>query len=555
MKLAASIIASTAMASHYRGGTYKVQQQPNGNINIVNTQTWRLGADLYAGGCQQSDVDNQVVSDYSVTASCTNGSCTSQPLKYTALFVGDDYCYGDGNNEITKPSSGFSFGWDSCCWVPVTDDNGNRFYHNGGDMMMRMTVNDVNNNSPAFKLPPLWLIMAGCPAQQIDLNPIDADGDTVRCRWATQTEAEGAETDLNLWPSLSLDAANCIVTYDGTMDSSTTGVKPIGLMMEDFDANGNVRSSIPVQFLAQVWTPNMNTRSIGHSNYPNWFDIEEHENHVDAPKGRGRRSLPSYCGAVPVFVSPTPADGAILDGKSGSVSFTLAAQSDNGYIVGFAYQAPAGMSCTTVDSNGQITCNWSLTAAQLKVENHSFCYDATDNIGLVTNRQCLTIQGIGNKITNIIEMATEVLDGSGANGFAAADGNDYGCAGRGLYDPFATTLGKQLDSVDKAFYTWKKCVQCAAGNASNVLPYDYDKDADSCANSSSSSRAVCECDRALCNYLYDSAAQYSNDNGNSCIGGGQANTACCNWDTYMNAIYNTDTQCCGSDGVKDVGTC
>merc|ERR1711931_220128 len=79
-------------------------------------------------------------------------------------------------------------------------------------------------------------------------------------------------------------------------------VKPIGLMMEDFDASGNVRSSIPVQFLAQVWTPNMATRSLGAANYPEWFAEKEHKDHVKVP-GRGRRSLPAYCNAVPTFVA------------------------------------------------------------------------------------------------------------------------------------------------------------------------------------------------------------------------------------------------------------
>merc|ERR1712147_361296 len=147
--------------------------------------------------------------------------------------------------------------------------------------------------------------------------------------------------------------------------------KPIGLMMEDFDADGNVRSSIPVQFLAQVWTPNMSTRSIGAANYPDWFAEKEHEDHVTKYPGRGRRSLPSYCSAVPVFVAPTPADGHNIDGTSGSVSFTLAASSRNGPIDSFSYQAPKGMKCSKINSNGQITCNWALSADQLKVTSHS----------------------------------------------------------------------------------------------------------------------------------------------------------------------------------------
>merc|ERR1712147_473057 len=104
------------------------------------------------------------------------------------------------------------------------------------------------------------------------LAPVDPDGDSVRCRWAASTEAQGAYTNPSYWPSLSLDTANCIVKYDGTKDSSGTGVKPIGIMMEDVASNGSVRSAIPVQFLAQVWTPNMNARS---ARYPDWFGGHE----------------------------------------------------------------------------------------------------------------------------------------------------------------------------------------------------------------------------------------------------------------------------------------
>ena len=85
-------------------------------------------------------------------------------------------------------------------------------------------------------------------------------------------------------------------------------------------------------------------------------------------------------------------------------------------------------------------------------------------------------------IGNIDEMAMVILDGSGVNGFKASDANNYGCAGRGLFDPFAPTKGKPVDATDKAFYTWKKCVQCAVGNdgAAGVFSYSYDKNSDSC---------------------------------------------------------------------------
>ena len=87
-------------------------------------------------------------------------------------------------------------------------------------------------------------------------------------------------------------------------------------------------------------------------------------------------------------------------------------------------------------------------------------------------------------------MAAAVLDGSGANGFTAADGNNYGCAGRGMYEAFATTVGAQVDDNDKAFYTWKKCVQCASSNP--VPAYNYDKNADSCGEYIHSSKSIFE---------------------------------------------------------------
>merc|ERR1712019_216152 len=77
----------------------------------------------------------------------------------------------------------------------------------------------------------------------------------------------------------------------------------------------------------------------------------------------------------------------------------------------------------------------------------------------------------------------------------------------------------------------------------------------SVANSSSDSRAVCECDRKLVNFLFDSVAANSNYNANDCEIGGYADTDCCNWDTFMYANYNIDTHCCGADGVKEIGSC
>ena len=78
-------------------------------------------------------------------------------------------------------------------------------------------------------------------------------------------------------------------------------------------------------------------------------------------------------------------------------------------------------------------------------------------------------------------MGNAILDGTGPYGFAVSDSIDYGCAGRGIFDPFSKTLGRQLDKADKSFFTWKNCIQCATNKNQQTLPlYDYNLAADSC---------------------------------------------------------------------------
>ena len=58
---------------------------------------------------------------------------------------------------------------------------------------------------------------------------------------------------------------------------------------------------------------------------------------------------------------------------------------------------------------------------------------------------------------------------------------DYGCAGRGLFDQFAKTEGKQIDVADHFFFQWKKCTQCVVSeNLINSVEYDYDLENDHC---------------------------------------------------------------------------
>ena len=83
--------------------------------------------------------------------------------------------------------------------------------------------------------------------------------------------------------------------------------------------------------LTQVWTPliQRNGALVSNKNfYPEWFP--EHDHHVrhtrdtkivsrQSHDGRAKRSEPSYCTSVPIFIEPTPADDALFGGNSGTV--------------------------------------------------------------------------------------------------------------------------------------------------------------------------------------------------------------------------------------------
>ena len=161
----------------------------------------------------------------------------------------------------------------------------------------------------------------------------------------------------------------------------------------------------------------------------------------------------------------------------------------------------------------------------------------------------------------------------GANGFVYSDAIDYGCAGRGVFDPFSKTLGRQVDPVDKAFYRWKKCIQCATGKDQGMMQaYAFDSQLNSCGkftlkkkqrlnspleNSTAESRPLCECDLALISFLYNASASFTNYDGSLCMkaNSGGPKGQCCNWDSFFYAHYNPDKSCCGSNGVQTAGTC
>ena len=290
------------------------------------------------------------------------------------LDPGVHYCFGHQYEEISI-SKPFAHRATGCCTIEMNDDDG--VVYKDGRYQFLSYVYDLTNNSPSFRIPAIWYIMFGCPDQRLHLSPTDADGDNIKCRWATLSEADRMSREIGNFNSFQLDEDNCIVTYIPENDNFGAGIKPLAIQVEDFDSNGNIRSSMPAQFMATVWTPEMpdagGNGSTGGGVSAQLFSLtpfaepddesHEHESRSSSRKfkfprawrARGRRQadFPPYCSGLPTFTGDTPADGTIIDvfNEIDVDFFALYMLDDdtNFDMDRIVFSTPAGMTCSQVD--------------------------------------------------------------------------------------------------------------------------------------------------------------------------------------------------------------
>ncbi|CAG5094476.1 Oidioi.mRNA.OKI2018_I69.XSR.g13591.t1.cds [Oikopleura dioica] len=606
MKFLASVISS-AFASHYRAGSYQYAAG-TGEMSVTRTMAWRRSMDGYGSGCTQNDVDNQVESAQMIAEQVhsypdgtllidaanngTSGTYVVSEIETAAsLDVNSHYCFGSIDEEfsITQPFTQTSSG---CCTISMQDDDGNSF---NGNYIFTSTVADVSNNSPRFNIPAVWYIMTGCSDQSLYLYPVDPDGDSIKCRWATMAEGGALARDNGRFDSLVLDADLCKVTYDPLQDTFASGIKPIAIQVEDFDADGNLRSSMPAQFMATVWTPGMPTskkekRLMEQSGFQLFTGLfgDNEEDHHDDFHSRGRRQVsdpssePAHCEGLPTFTGDSPKNGEVYS-FYGSWSMSWYSEYSTGFgtfvdMDRIMFNGPAGMTCTTVDtSTGQSDCTWTPTADQFGKE-HDLCAIAYDPIGRNSERVCIKLIAQAAKVNAnwwLSAWASGFASFFGAGGVsgdaAAATASalwNYGCTGRGELEPFRKNAGKIVDDVDLAINAWKKCARCSVdifqpGSLISSL-WEYPEPTSFvCDASSPFEKAICECDKALANVLGTIGAPDVNfmDYDESLCAPTSSSTIdhtpmCCLTDLGSFQMYSIPSEvCCESNQLRPAGTC
>ncbi|CAG5107082.1 Oidioi.mRNA.OKI2018_I69.chr1.g3137.t1.cds [Oikopleura dioica] len=509
----------------------------------------------------------------------TNATVSIQNSTYVVTDIENEgnqnsqWCYGSIDEPIPKPAEPFEYYFQNCCWVDLTDDKGEVI--EDGPFKLYARYYDVENNSPQVKVPAIWRVMTGCPNQSLDLNPEDKDDDRIKCRWSTEAEAKSANYFNGDYSSITLDEETCVLNYDGTSDTTTFGVKPIAIQVEDFDERGNIKSSIPVQFLASVWEPQYSGSYVEVTGQSSGIPADEEEQKSEAffwgdtlhghgdnhePK-RERREVPGinpdtgnfyYCDEPPQLIPPSPEAGAQINVTS-TVKIDVRAfyyqDLEPKYdLRRFQFNSPQGMNCTDIDdTTGRASCTWTPTQKQREQKLHGFCFLAIDKFGRQSERRCITLT-MSDYVEDVISMLNLF-----APEFGSRELTDYGCAGRNLLDPFHSNIGKPDADLT---------------NLSDVgdreLPkYIFDLDTKTCANEVGTlERSICECDKRLANTLKTLTIRpkYQNYKDTKCeknnITDRPEDPHCCRDQGGLYKMYYASKNCCEEDGkIRSNGEC
>ena len=131
MKLV-SVLATTVLSSHYRGGTYIFKSNADGTTTIQQTQTYRDGLAGTSNTCTKAyegTVANGLARYVKTTCRLLSNPSTlcpdhSMDWPYTVGFSSNgemggsnDYCYGSYDKQMRTPSSGYRIGWSGRAWV------------------------------------------------------------------------------------------------------------------------------------------------------------------------------------------------------------------------------------------------------------------------------------------------------------------------------------------------------------------------------------------------------------------------------------------------------
>ncbi|MEP7341291.1 MAG: putative Ig domain-containing protein [Acidobacteriota bacterium] len=247
------LLSQEVQASHFRFGT--LNWEPTGKSGEVR---FRLIAAFRRDGFRGTAQDGypQTGDSISENIGTTNlifGDNSNTPtLEFViiAFSAEDNFIIGEALNPGTTArgvlhtysgTGPFAAGITDCC--RISDLNNRR----GGSYVLQTIVTPQNGNRNAVStLVPLVRVSPGATSSFF-VPAVDPDGDRLRWRLSTDVEAGGGSHP----PNLTVDSETGKVTWNNTgLNQNLFWTTQV--VIEDLDANGNVKSKTPIDFFLKI---------------------------------------------------------------------------------------------------------------------------------------------------------------------------------------------------------------------------------------------------------------------------------------------------------------
>ncbi|XP_071943781.1 uncharacterized protein [Antedon mediterranea] len=266
-----ALVVAGVYASHYRGGTFYWERLGNKHIRIFWRLAFEQNYDFEEYFCNFIGQEKQAETALALTCTdCRENKTISSPLYLECAFTSKEMKWSlfDGYVDYKADREAFTIAFktkEECSdssWIGLQN-------YGGGKCWSLLTKVDTSikleNNSPRVMAGlPVHRVRQGCN-RVIDLNPIDIDGDPVKCRWTRTNECPERRSDTlyNNDPVCgrptdftTLNTTSCTIEFN-TGEDSAEGWYAASIMIEDFEDKSykKAKSTVPFQFLLKVTSP------------------------------------------------------------------------------------------------------------------------------------------------------------------------------------------------------------------------------------------------------------------------------------------------------------
>ncbi len=240
--------AMPAMASHFRYGN--LNWQPTANAGEVKFN--------FTGSFRRSSYGSPNVGDiFTETQGGTRflfgdgGATGTLRFRVVALSVTDDYVIGEALNPGTDNAGILRTYAGAGPFVNAGISGSARISSSlnraNGSYQLFTTVSPLSgNSSPVSSQVPIVTVTQGA-ASTFLVQASDPNGDGLRYRISTDAEAGGGVSP----PGMTINPNSGLVTWN-TVGLSTAGFWTVQVIIEDLDASGNIKTSIPVDFQLKI---------------------------------------------------------------------------------------------------------------------------------------------------------------------------------------------------------------------------------------------------------------------------------------------------------------